>query len=380
VLVGVTAFVLLCAPGSIKQTRLQRLVRAGLIGGMAATVAALVVQGPYTAGVSMSRLADPGLLRETITTSFGQALIWRLALYTVVGLFVWRLPRAVGGLGSWLVPAGLAGIAATFAVAGHGAASGLLSLGVDSVHALTAALWIGGLMGLVALGRTVEPYALRRFSTLAMISVITLIVTGTVNALLHLEAVEQLWQTRYGLTLMIKLTLVAITVAVAAASRRRLRQHRVPLRSVRLEAALTIGVLAVTAVLSMTAPPPKAAASNSHAGHDAALAGGNAGIDMSLGDRGTAVLSVQPATTAGSHLHLRISDANGRPQSARKVSLKVANPGRDIAPIPVPMSMRDGVWVADYRFPVSGTWKARFTIEGIGPSAVVASASISIQD
>jgi len=378
VFVGVTAFVLLCAPGSSNESKLQLLIRGGLIGGMAATVAAMLVQGPYAAGVSISRILDTGLMRGTAATPFGQALIWRLALYAAVGALVWQLPRAVGELGSWLVPAGLAGIAVTIAAAGHGAASGLLALGVDAVHALTAALWIGGLIALVALGRAAEPSALHRFSRLAMISVLTLIVTGTLNSLRHMETIEQLWRTRYGLTLMIKLTLVAITIAVAAVSRRRL-QHQVPLRSVRLEAALTIGILLITAVLSMTAPPPKAAASNSHASHDAALESGNAAVQMSLGDRGKAALTVLPATTAGSHLHLTITDAKGRPQSASRVSLKVANPSRDIPPMPVEMSRRDGVWVADYRFPVPGTWKARFTIEGIAPSAVVASATINIQ-
>jgi putative copper export protein len=91
-----------------------------------------------------------------------------------------------------------------------------------------------------ALGRSVEPYALQRFSTLAMVSVLALVITGIVNSLRHLDAVDQLWQSRYGLTLMIKLALVAATLAAAAVSRRRLQQHRVPPQSVRIEAALTV--------------------------------------------------------------------------------------------------------------------------------------------
>jgi putative copper export protein len=90
-----------------------------------------------------------------------------------------------------------------------------------------------------------------------MAPVLTLIVTGTLNSLRHLTAVEQLWLTRYGLTLVIKLTLVAGTLAAAAVSRRRLQQHRVPLRSVRIEAVMTVAVLVVTALLSTTAPHPR---------------------------------------------------------------------------------------------------------------------------
>ena len=207
----------------------------------------------------MSRVLDTKLLQQTLATPFGAAMVWRLALYGVLGLLAWRLPKILGEFAGWLVPAGVVGIAVTIAAAGHAAASGPIDLGIDALHALTAGLWVGGLAALVALGRSIEPRALHRFSTLAMASVLTLILTGTLNSLRHLSAVEQLWQTRYGLTLLVKLTLVAGTLAAAAVSRRRLKQHQVPLRSVRLEAALTVAVLAVTALLSMTAPPPQAA-------------------------------------------------------------------------------------------------------------------------
>jgi copper transport protein len=377
---GVTAFVLLCAPGNSNDPTLQLLARAGLLGGAIAAVAAILVQGPYTAGASMSRAFDLRLLQETLSTPFGTAMIWRLGLYGALGVLVWRLPRILTELGTWLVPAGVVGIAATIAAAGHAAASGPIDLLVDALHALTAALWVGGLVALAALGRSVEPRALHRFSTLAMASVLTLVVTGTLNSLRQLTAVEQLWLTRYGLTLVIKLSLVAGTLAVAAVSRRRLRQNRVPLRTVRIEVALTITVLVVTAMLSMTAPPapPQASVPSGHSGHGAGPGAANDTVQLSLGDQGEATLTVLPATTTGSHLHVILTDTDGQPLPAARVTLKVANPARDIAPIPVPMSMRDGAWVANYRFPFPGTWKTILTVDGIGPSAVVTSADITI--
>jgi Copper resistance protein D len=171
----------------------------------------------------------------------------------------------------------------------------------------------------------VKPRALHQFSTLAMASVLTLILTGTLNSLRELDAVEQLWQTSYGLTLLVKLTLVAGTLAAAAVSRRRLKQHQVPLRSVRLETALSVAVLAVTALLSMTAPPPQTAQPTDHTGHGAGPAAASETVQMSLGDQGNAALTVMPATTAGSHLHLLLTDTNGRPLPATGVTLKVAN-------------------------------------------------------
>ena len=379
---GVAAFVLFCAPDTNRNPALQALARAGLLGGALATVAAILVQGPYTAGVPMSRVFDTRLLQQTLTTPFGAAMMWRLALYGVLGVLAWRLPRILTQLGSWLLPAGVAGAAVTIAAAGHASASGLVDLTIDALHALTAGLWVGGLAALVVLGRSVEPRALHRFSTLAMASVITLIVTGILNSLRQLNAVEELWLTSYGLTLAAKLVLVACTIAAASVSRRRLRQKQVPRRSVRFEAALTVAVLAVTALLSMTAPPPppQAAEPTSHTGHDVGPEAANEAVQMSLGDHGKAALAVLPATTTGSQLQLLLTDANGEPLPATRVTLKVANPGRDIAPIPVPMSMRDGVWVASYRFPFAGTWKTIFTVDGIGTSAVVTGADVTIRD
>jgi copper transport protein len=376
---GVAAFVLLCAPSRSNDPTLQLLARGGLLGGAIAAVAALLVQGPYAAGASMSRVFDMRLLQETLSTPFGTAMLWRLGLYGVLGVLVWRLPKILTELSTWLVPAAVVATAATIAAAGHAAASGPIDLLVDALHALTAAFWVGGLVALAALGRSVEPRTLHRFSTLAMASVLTLVVTGTLNSLRHLTAVEQLWLTSYGLTLVIKLSLVAGTLAVAAVSRRRLRQKRVPLRTIRIEVALTISVLAVTSLLSVTAPPPQPSATSDHTDHSAGPGAANETVQMSLGDQGVATLTVLPATTTGSHLHLVLTDTNGQPLPATRVALKVANPARDIAPIPVPMSMRDGVWVASYVFPLPGTWRTILTVDGVGPSAVVTSADITIR-
>jgi copper transport protein len=380
VFAGVAAFVFFCAPGTSKDPTLQLLVRCGILGGGVAAVAAIGVQGPYTAGVSMRQMLDTRLLQQTLATPFGIAMMWRLGLYVALGVLVWRLPRILTPLGGWLLPAGVAGAAVTIASAGHAAASGLVDLGVDALHALAAGLWVGGLVALVALGRSVEPRALHQFSTLAMASVLTLIVTGTLNSMRHLDAIEELWRTRYGVTLVIKLTLVAGTLAAAAVSRRRVQQNQVPRRPIRLEVALTVAVLAVTALLSTTPPPPRGAQQTIHANHGAGPAAAGETVQMSLDDRGNAAFAVIPATTGGSHLHLVLVDPNGRPLSASGVTLKVANPGRDIAPIPVAMSMRDGAWFASYRFPFPGTWKAILTVEGIGPSAVVTAADITIRN
>jgi copper transport protein len=379
-LAGVVAFVLWCSAGTRTGPPLERLVRIGIVGGLLATLAGLLVQGPYSAGLPMSQLLDPLLLRETVATPFGTAMVRRLALYAIVGVLVWRLSGLVARPHRWLVPAGVIGIAVTISSTGHGNGSGrLVDLGVVALHALTAGIWVGGLIVLVALGRTVERREWLRFGGLALACVLALVATGALNSLREVTSVQQLWQTRYGVVLLVKLALVAATLAAAGVSRRRLQQERTPGRSVRLEGGLTVGVLVVTALLSMTSPPPQGTAPSRllAAGAEAAT-GANDAVEMSLGDRGKAVLAVLPATTAGSELRLVLTDDRGQPLRASGVDLKLSNPDRELGGIPVRMARRNGVWTGDYRFPLTGVWKATLTVEARGQTAVVTAGEVTI--
>ncbi|MCW2837006.1 MAG: hypothetical protein JWQ15_1120 [Marmoricola sp.] len=378
---GVVAFVLGCAPAARTAPALQKLARLGLSGGIVGALVGLLLQGPYTAGVGMSHLLDPSLLRETLSTPFGLAMLWRLALYTVLVPLAWRLPSVTNRPNCWFIPAAVAGTAVAIAAAGHGAASGRISdLAVVAVHVLTAGIWVGGLLALTVLGRSVDRDAIAEFSALAMLSVLILVATGVVNALQHVHAVDQLFWTRYGLLLLAKLALVGAALVGAAVSRQRLRQHRIPLLSVRVEALLTAAVLLMTAVLSMTTPPPSEAAA---AGRPAAAARGesparNQQVQMPLGDGRTAVLAVLPATTDGSLLNLVVTDSSGRPVRLTRVDLKVSNPGRGVAAIPVPMVERSRLWGARYRFPLSGTWKVTLTVQDQDLNAVVTAGSFAV--
>ena len=68
VVAGLVAFLLWCAPDKANNPALQRLTRWALSVGLVATLVGILVQGPYTAGVSMSRLLEPHLLATTFRT------------------------------------------------------------------------------------------------------------------------------------------------------------------------------------------------------------------------------------------------------------------------------------------------------------------------
>jgi copper transport protein len=381
VVAGVVAFLVWCAPDKATNHELQRLTRWALSVGLVATLVGILVQGPYTVGVSMGRLLEPHLVATTMRTPWGIAMAWRFAMLLMLTALIWRLyalsERTIRWVAAFLVVLAAAAIAA----AGHGDASGSpLDLGIVTLHVLTAGIWVGGLVVLVVLGRTVERRAVRQFSVLAMTSVVVLVATGILNSLRNLHSFDQLFLTRYGLLLFGKVLLVAATLAAAAVSRAWVRRDRLPRGSVRLEAGLTVAVLTVTAFLSMTSPPPQVAATTTAGDNpaDANPASANGLALMSLGHEGSAGMGIIPATTSGSRLHLLLTDLDGQPLRATDVELKVSNPARNVGGIPVPMIQRNGVWVARFRFPFAGDWKAVLTVHDDSPTAIVTGGDFTI--
>ena len=128
----------------------------------------------------------------------------------------------------------------------------------------------------------------------------------------------------------------------------------------------------------MTSPPPQVAAAEAVAPATADPASANGITLMSLGPQGTAGMGILPATTGGSRLHLLLTDSSGAPLRASEVELKVSNPGRNVAGIPVPMTQRNGVWVARFRFPFAGDWKAVLTVHDQSPTAIVTGGDFTI--
>lgn len=123
--------------------------------------------------------------------------------------------------------------AASIAWTGHSGsgfgAGGDVQLAADALHLIAASAWIGGLVPLALLlsfaGRQSDPWTAiartvtRRFSILGIVSVATLIASGTANAWFLVGSVKALTGTEYGRVLMLKLVLFLVMVAIAAINR-----------------------------------------------------------------------------------------------------------------------------------------------------------------
>ena len=203
---------------------------------LVAWLATLVFQAASTSGLGLLRSAKPSVLGDVLRTGFGRSWLAGLGFTLVVGLPVAGLTRKDGLFGvrpqTWLsVMAGAAaGLALSVASIGHAATEAHPRLNVPSValHLMAVSVWVGGLAALVVLGgpawsavaaedrnglvRQVVP----RFSRLALASVAVLVATGTVNALLDLASVSDLWHTTYGRVLSAKIVLLAVALLFGA--------------------------------------------------------------------------------------------------------------------------------------------------------------------
>ena len=148
-------------------------------------------------------------------------------------------------------------------VAGHALDAGRswIEVPIDLLHVLAAAVWIGGLfaLALVIPREGVPPEviraATRRFSTLALVSVVVLAATGIGRALAELSEVSQLWTTGYGQAILVKTGLFAVLIGLGSISRLRVQTAFERVRFlVTAEVVLVLGILVAVAVLTSLRP------------------------------------------------------------------------------------------------------------------------------
>jgi copper transport protein len=156
-----------------------------------------------------------------------------------------------------------------------------LSIPFDALHLISGSIWVGGLVGLLILWFSVGAshrlaalsVVVPRFSAVALISVAVLLATGTGATVIHMPAVDALWDTGYGVAILVKIGLLTLAVALASGNLLRVRPRlaagaaRAELgppailllrRLVSAEALLVGGAVFTAALLSSLAPPPPA--------------------------------------------------------------------------------------------------------------------------
>jgi copper transport protein len=316
-LVGASVFLSVCWPRGALLRPMQRMAVTGWATLVAATIALLLLRGPYVNGKGLGQAFDLGVMRDQLETKPGAALLSRLLLLAAAAVFLAvlfgsyakrddpeeRADLAWGlGIGGAVVAVG---IAATWAMAEH-ASVGIqhqLAMPVDVVHLLSMAVWLGGLLTLLTAlwapsmaGVPIEPYAIRRFSLLALTAITLLVGTGTYQAWRQVGTWRAFTDTSYGRLLLIKIGLVCSLVAVAWFSRRWTGQlGRVPMAAGVKSGTAKAGAANSGAVGAGTA---KGAAATATAVKEPAAASVD-GADGAAGSAASAGLA-DPAGTKGS--------------------------------------------------------------------------------
>jgi len=238
--------------------RMEGLVQAAVTGTALATLVALVVQFTLVSEVEGGEITSRPIL-SVLETRFGSMYLLRFPL--LAGLLVlltgrvraWSLSGTIEsesgpGRAWWIGWAALAGgLLATSTFSGHAGVGQPVALSVtnDLLHLACAGTWFTGIVVLALVlpdawrGRDdaervqlLTP-AIVRFSTVAMVTITILGITGALNSFLHVGRLADLFETSYGVTLSLKILVYLGILAVGGVNHFFVRK--------RLEAALESG-------------------------------------------------------------------------------------------------------------------------------------------
>ena len=367
---GVAFFLAFIHDRAEDRWRIVPFVRIGSILALFSAIGIVMSQAALLTGKGAGAVTDSNVLRDVLNQNLG----WSLALL-MIGLAAVHLST---DLSKKVVSQSLAlygGLAVTvsFAVWGHATelSPKAISLAADAIHATAAALWLGGLVGLVMVLSLRTPETVRstagiigRFSLMAFWSVIALTIAGLTLTITGSDAnLNSILTTTWGQLVLAKIGLTLIVVLIAAWNRRTLVPSLTSptantdelavrwatlLRTIRTEAVLLVAVLALTAIV-VNVPPARTA-----------VVAKTDRVDITQRvDTGNVQLSVDPAIVGPNTVSVRYTDGTGQPINvATSMSIEFSQPSAGLEPITrqVPAS-EPGVFVIQgNELSIPGTW------------------------
>ena len=377
---GVAFFLAFIHDHSADRWRIVPFVRIGSIVALLSAIGIVMSQAALLTGKGASAVTDTNVLRDVLNQNLG----WSLALL-MIGLAGVHLSTDITNKIASQSLALYGGLAVTvsFAVWGHATelSPRVVSLIADGIHATAAALWLGGLVGLVMVLTLRNADSVRstagiigRFSRMAFWSVIALAVAGLTltitgsNASLH-----SLVTTTWGQLVLAKIGLTLLVVLIAAWNRRTLvpalttppqadaddaAEHAVRwatlLRTVRAEALILVVIVGLTALLVNT-PPARTAAVTTTA---------RVAITKRV-DTGSVELTVDPAIVGRNTVEARYTDGTGQPLNvANSMTIEFSQPAAGLEPITrqVPSTGPGNFVIEGNELSIPGTWTVTIAV------------------
>jgi copper resistance protein D len=355
------------------RNRLAWIAWIGLFGAVLSGVPWLILTAESMSGQPLDQLTSQGVLWTVLSqTDFGRDWLLRFVMACVLAALFVHFLSAEGMRSLWLKAVTVifaTALVGSLAWAGHAiggrGVEGLFHPAADVLHLIAAAAWAGALVPLALLltmtGADVPSLAAARtatlrFSTLGIVSVVTILFTGIVNTWYLAGSIPALVGTDYGRLLLIKIALFLGMVGIAVFNWLRLTPRLVQnadvsaaqdggrklSRNAAVEATLGATIIAIVAVLG-TLPPA------SHAHHHAAT--GRIPADATFqhihGENGMADVMIEPGRVGKANATIHLWNEDLETLDARDVTLTLSAPMAGKPTTRVASQDPDGAWHVD---------------------------------
>ncbi|AJZ75903.1 virginiamycin B lyase family protein [Candidatus Nitrosotenuis cloacae] len=314
---------------------------------------------------------------DVIETSFGMVWLIRMGL-TVILLAVWFLleNKSAASTKKQLLVLGLSLILiGTTTAIGHGAASEqIYAIIIDYIHNLIASVWIGGIIffGFVLLPaftklddskkELASLLMIPRFSSVIIVSLGIVIITGPTLLWLLEDDVSLLSQSYYGLMIIAKIAIGSAMVALGGYNQFRIQRmaekslnsgitvQKKLKRSLRTEAVLGIVLLGIVALLTNSSLP----ASQGEEAKSQIPDGFNT---LAFSESSKFAISITPLKSGTNKIFVSAQDSEGNPlDDIAEIKAKVSNPQKNIPPIEIPLVRSGDKYEGEITFGFSGSW------------------------
>lgn len=374
---GAGLFALMAPPALTTAPATRVVVIGGWVMLVVASLASFGLLGATAVAGTVGDAFSPDVWGKVAGSSTGRMLLVRAALAAAAGglLFTVRSQAMAWWRSAAVVVA--VGIVVTFPAAGHPASLSPKALWVllDAMHLSSVVVWVGGLALFTLGGRAwlrddeAAP-VVHRFSAAAVWLVPVIVITGSLQTLElagGIDGVRALTDTSWGRTLLVKLSIVSVLVALGAVSRWLLQTSGVASlrRTVAAEALIGVAVLGLTASLVSLSPEPVVASKI---------------FNTTITEAGNlADITVTPGRVGANEVHIVVTPAGNSLTPVVGATVRMSLPSRDIPDTPVTL-VADGPnhFTGNVTLAFAGDWTLELVIEVTPGATVLLSTTVPI--
>ncbi|MGZ7087355.1 MAG: copper resistance CopC/CopD family protein [Ilumatobacteraceae bacterium] len=338
------------------------------------TLGAFGMYGAKVVAGSPSDALKPSVWSKIEGSHTATELLWRMALVVALGGVLLAFARCATVAWRTAAAAICLGIVLTFSSIGHANTQHPTALwvGIDALHLTSLAVWIGGLV-MLAFGTSTwltdsgSERIIRRFSVTSMVAVPIIVATGAAQTLKLAGSPSDLTGTSWGRTLLVKVSVVTVLVAIGGVSQWLLR-HDGPAalkRNVLVEALIGIGVVGLAAAL-VALPPQVAEASKV--------------FTATLTNQGViADVTVTPGRVGQNEVHLVITPPGGSLAPVVSTNVQAAPPAGGTGAVPATLqAIAANHYTGTITLSEKGDWSLTITVEPTAGQSVVLTSTVPI--